>query len=581
MFKKFVLPAMTFIAAMIMCFSFVAPLQAALETQLLVDVSPSSDNSPYNQTHWYGFTALASKGYCAILKPSTGNPNLYLFDRDFNLRTSSKNTGLTADKAWYGDSVGGVFHLGAHGAASPSSTYTIQVTTAPYVASISPTSGGVGTLVTINGYGFEATQGSNYVNFGSVKATSYSSWTNTQIKVYVPSGVASGTLQVVVYMTSIASNALNFTNNSLSSNGTMWRADLARTANYANGPIGLPLSLKWSYSLGETSYSKLIVANSSVYINAIGRFYAFDGNSGTIKWSYPTNVYGHSVIPSVAGDKVYSAAYDTFYAWDANTGALKWKYVLPLESYSQTTADDGSPAINNGVVYFVARASSTSTLYALDANTGVLKWSYKFTKFILPFPTIANNVVYISSYSQIYAFDASNGSLKWTYSLPTNKSMNGTMAFSNGILYFGTTDAIYGGVVYALDANTLSLRWQFGTSGWYYNPAVVNGKVYCYGTNNLGYSLQVLDANTGQALWANGYLAGESYQSPTVSRGIIYAVGMVSYTSNSRCYAFDANTGAVKWSYEFSGKGFETSAEPCNGKIYFTTSDGYLYCFGQ
>lgn len=580
MWKKFVLPVITFIITAALSFSFVGPLEAALETQLLVDVSPSTANSPYNQTQWYGFTALVNKGYCAILSPSTGNPNLYLFDQGFNLRVSSKNTGLTADKVWYGNSVGGVFHLAANGAASPSSTYTIQVTTAPYVASISPTSGGAGTLATIAGCGFGDTQSSSYVNFGSVKSTSYVSWSNTQIKVYVPSGVASGVLQVVVYVAARTSNATNFTNNSLSSDGAMWRADLGRTANYTNGPTALPLSLKWSYSLGSTNFPKLTVANSAVYINAVGRFYALDVNTGVIKWSYPIGTLYAGFIPCVASDKVYVGDYDAFYAWDANTGALKWKYALPIESNSQVQPI-GSAAVSNNIVYFLATGNNLSILYAFDANSGALKWNYRFSISNNSSPTIANNILYIGVYAQIYAFDAGNGSLKWTYSLPTNKRMNGTMAFNNGVLYFGTTDAIYGGTVYALDTNTLSLKWQASSAGLYYNPAVASGKVYCYGTNNQGYSLQVLDANTGQALWANGYLSGSPFLSPTISRGIVYVGDVLRSYSNYRIYAFDANSGAIKWSYDFSGKSLGTSPEVGNGRIYLATDDGYIYSFGQ
>lgn len=68
---------------------------------------------------------------------------------------------------------------------------------APSISSLSPTSGPVGTEVTINGTSFRGSQGSSCVSFGSVKATDYTSWSDTQIRCKVPS-VAPGDVPVKV-----------------------------------------------------------------------------------------------------------------------------------------------------------------------------------------------------------------------------------------------------------------------------------------------------------------------------------------------------------------------------------------------
>ncbi len=67
----------------------------------------------------------------------------------------------------------------------------------PTVNSFTPTQAVAGTVVTVNGTGFGSTRGVSYVNFGGVKATSYPSWSNTQVKVKVPSG-ASGAASLVL-----------------------------------------------------------------------------------------------------------------------------------------------------------------------------------------------------------------------------------------------------------------------------------------------------------------------------------------------------------------------------------------------
>jgi photosystem II stability/assembly factor-like uncharacterized protein len=56
----------------------------------------------------------------------------------------------------------------------------------PVSKSVSPAKGSVGTEVTIKGSNFGATRGSSYVSFGSVKATDYTLWSDTEVRCLVP-----------------------------------------------------------------------------------------------------------------------------------------------------------------------------------------------------------------------------------------------------------------------------------------------------------------------------------------------------------------------------------------------------------
>lgn len=567
-------------------FIFVETINADLETQLLVDVSPSTGNVPYKQTQWYGFSAVGGKGYCAILSPLTGNPNLFFLNPGFKRMGYSVNADLAQEKVWYGQERSGPMHLGCYGASQPSSNFTIQVITAPYLKEINPTSAEAGKLVTLSGFGFGNTRGTNYVKFGTVAATNYYSWTNTQIKVYVPSGVANGKIQVVVYVASRASNPVNFTASDDSSNGTMWRYDLGRTGDYPDGPTAFPLIVKWTYSAtSRHSSSNPVIANNVLYVGLNDKLLALDAYTGNTKWSYTMdgNVSANSA-PAIAKGIVYVGTSNAkFYALDANTGSLKWKYDAIFGKIGS------SPAVLNGIVYF----SVDKKLYALDANTGSSKWTYSQSSgWIYSSPTIADGIIYFGAGGKIYALYANNGVVKWIYNLPANKSVNDTLAFANGILYFGATDdVIGGGNVYALDTNTRTLKWDYRTTGWYGELAVADGKVYCYGVNYPGVSLVVLDANTGTELWreADGVLMG-FYGYPTVSKGVVYVGDILKYYSNvkysndSKIYAFDANTGLVKWDHTFGNLSIVSSVEIANGKIYFVVNDRNsfnIYCFGQ
>src|SRR6516164_452243 len=84
-----------------------------------------------------------------------------------------------------------------------------QAPTAPMiiVATLSPTSGTVGTPVTITGTNFGATQGGSTVTFNGTAATA-TTWSSTSIAVTVPAGATTG--NVVVTVEGRASNCVNF-----------------------------------------------------------------------------------------------------------------------------------------------------------------------------------------------------------------------------------------------------------------------------------------------------------------------------------------------------------------------------------
>jgi IPT/TIG domain len=73
----------------------------------------------------------------------------------------------------------------------------------PVISALNPTQAAAGQVVTITGGGFGDTMasgrnggGSTYVTFGTVQATEYSEWTDTEIKCTVPQGATSGGVTV-------------------------------------------------------------------------------------------------------------------------------------------------------------------------------------------------------------------------------------------------------------------------------------------------------------------------------------------------------------------------------------------------
>jgi hypothetical protein len=78
----------------------------------------------------------------------------------------------------------------------------------PYIASLSPASGSVGSSVTVAGLNFGAAQGTNTLMFGNVAATA-TSWATNSIVARVPAGATTGS--IVVNAGGLPSNGVSFT----------------------------------------------------------------------------------------------------------------------------------------------------------------------------------------------------------------------------------------------------------------------------------------------------------------------------------------------------------------------------------
>jgi RHS repeat-associated protein len=106
---------------------------------------------------------------------------------------------------------------------------------APSITGLSPTSGPVGTLVTIAGSNFGATQASSTIALDGTTATVVS-WAGTSVAAIVPSGASSGSFTVTVSGTPASSSSFTITAlPSGWSDGDVGSVGVAGSATYANG----------------------------------------------------------------------------------------------------------------------------------------------------------------------------------------------------------------------------------------------------------------------------------------------------------------------------------------------------------
>jgi outer membrane protein assembly factor BamB len=193
-------------------------------------------------------------------------------------------------------------------------------------------------------------------------------------------------------------------------------------------------------------------------------------------------------------------------------------------------------------------------------------------------PTVHLGIVFVGSIAcrpsgddgGVRALDGATGQLLWySHSLGIGNGTEdaGNVAATDGAVYFsGYANAVYGGdnALLSLDARTGAVRWQ--TAGVFGDPAVAGGRVLV----GAGGQLQARSAATGALLWSRA--GGTSLGSPTVTGGVVYALG----TENGapRLFARRADNGALRWKRPLGGQLTGAWLAVAGGRVLATTSAG-------
>ena len=125
----------------------------------------------------------------------------------------------------------------------------------PFITGLSPSSGQVGTLVTVNGSGFGTTQGTSTVSFNNLNAT-VTSWSDSQIVATVPNTALSG--PVVVKVGGVASNSnVNF----------RVPAPVVTSISPTSGPVATQVTVNGSGFQATQGYSALNIGGQASVVN--------------------------------------------------------------------------------------------------------------------------------------------------------------------------------------------------------------------------------------------------------------------------------------------------------------------------
>lgn len=267
-----------------------------------------------------------------------------------------------------------------------------------------------------------------------------------------------------------------------------------------------------------------------------------------------------------SGGVIGNTATEVLYATSLADGSFKWRSPIQgdLNTYSSYF---GSYLMSYyaGDVFIVGYDSSY--LYSFVGSSGSPLWSIQSSGIIDTIPTIGNGIMTVgfSNLHVLSAFATSTGQSEWNYSV--DSIVDAPPAFDSGYFYFGTE----GGTCYEVSSN--------GAGGWSTDlgagiettPSAFGGEVFVATTAGVIYAL---NASTGMVVW-QFTAAGSVASSPVVSaNGLVYDAD-----TTGELYALNATTGSLVWQYNL-GAAPTSSPVIDSNRLFVMNQEGTIFAFG-
>ncbi len=426
---------------------------------------------------------------------------------------------------------------------------------------------------------------------------------------------------------------LLFCGESVLAQTAMFRNGIGRTGVYDSCQINAPI-IAWKFRTQGQILSSPVVENKTLFTGSNdGNLYAVNTTNGKLKWKFKTKG-AISSTPAVDGDIVAFVSFDgNFYALDKNSGKEKWKFKTegeqlhaefgfctwkPISTKNPDPWDffTSSPVFHDGKVYF---GSGDYHIYCLNAKTGAVVWKFKTQDVVHASPAIYKGKVYVGSFDgHFYALNAKTGEKVWKFmGKEDNKwghcleGFQASPAVKDGVVYCGSRDTY----MYAFNAENGNILWKTKNpvNSWFTSSVAIRGdKLFCGSSD--AKKFYVFDKNTGAILHEH-FVGTLPFSSPAISGRTVFMGSLI-----GNLYAFDAETWKEKWkistysplaSVYFDEKGevneaaftdlpYNSSWNACarverlksgsggilssptvaNGRVYFTSLNGFIYAVG-
>jgi outer membrane protein assembly factor BamB len=349
-------------------------------------------------------------------------------------------------------------------------------------------------------------------------------------------------------------------------------------------------------------------------------------STGAVVWTAQpagATLYTGAVIDAVKGLVIVGSFNGYVSALDIADGSTKWSFSLLSGSWFVAPPQvdlgwDNGTGNAFGLVLigdFNPAPSTTRGLYAINETDGSLIW-----KFTVPWSppggfgitstaAVSNGRVFIGTVGlggvggTFYCLNETSGAVIW--SRPSNGNFGGAPAIADGKVFIGTggaTTGNSGGYALALDEATGAVVWNVSLAYWTamkvgatQGPAVdvEEGAVYFEAEapgGAQGGTLAKLNMTDGSTVWKFTFASfpegqGDGGNAPYIpasapalatrdGQKLVYISGVdnpyTMYNGHEKVFCFNADTGALVWSYLQPGGNIVPSTNP--GQSYVLSS---------
>jgi eukaryotic-like serine/threonine-protein kinase len=214
------------------------------------------------------------------------------------------------------------------------------------------------------------------------------------------------------------------------------------------------------YDFADYFHSTPVLNNGIIYFGSgDGNLYAVNARSGSLVWRFKTGNIIHTT-PSIDNNKIFFGSFDGYvYALNLSNGKLVWKFKTVGQRYFPLGEVQGSPAVFNKMVFVGARDFN---VYAIDQEKGYCHWNKSFTRGWGLCNNIQDSVLYIGSADERVLIAAVPATGKELWKINMEFLVFGNNAYSNNMLYVGTTN----GKLHGISKSTGAKIWSFETDSY-------------------------------------------------------------------------------------------------------------------
>jgi outer membrane protein assembly factor BamB len=225
--------------------------------------------------------------------------------------------------------------------------------------------------------------------------------------------------------------------------------------------------LQWSYDIRrdgnqQSFHGDPLVTNDLILIgtdkscdpNGVGHVYAFERDSGKVRWKYRSTSVPTDVIQ--LNSNVYFGSFqDNWSSVDLHTGSLNWSFSTGAPNKD---CDMPKAPVTDGNRLFIIGLDGV--IYSLDASSGQVSWKRKLPAAPSTGLALRDKTIYVGTNDQhLYRLNAETGAV--ISELATEAKPVGRLAYANDSLFlFLQNGSERVGYIISVDSKLTGVRWK-------------------------------------------------------------------------------------------------------------------------